>query len=100
MSAYWKVTDSVIRNILILMRRVKSMRNILCALFASRSSHNNELRYNGRMKKSRKLSKSFDYSPIALRALTRHSYAPPVKKFKDKKHDAKKYGCRSKQNEL
>jgi hypothetical protein len=52
------------------------------------------------MKKSRKLSKSFDYSPIALRALTRHSYAPPVKKFKDKKHDAKKYGCRSKQNEL
>ena len=52
------------------------------------------------MKKQRKMSKTFDYSPIALRALTRHAFAPPVKKFKDKKHHAKKYGCRSNKNEL
>jgi hypothetical protein len=51
------------------------------------------------MKKPHK-SKTFDYSPIALRALTRHSYAPPVKKFKDKKHHDAKYGCRSNKNEL
>ena len=51
------------------------------------------------MKKPHK-SKTFDYSPIALRALTRHSYAPPVKKFKDKKHHNAKYGCRSNKNEL
>ena len=54
------------------------------------------------MKKRRTSRKSLtlDFSPIALRALMRHAFAPPVKKFKDKKHHAKKYGCRSNKNEL
>lgn len=37
------------------------------------------------MKKVYKLKTSFDYSPIALRALVRHKIAPPTKYFLDKK---------------
>ena len=39
-------------------------------------------------------AKVFDYSPIALRALTRHKYAPYTVYFKDKKKAAKKNFCR------
>lgn len=50
------------------------------------------------MKKVYKLKTSFDYSPIALRALVRHKIAPPTKYFTDKKKHASKSACRN--NEL
>ena len=39
-------------------------------------------------------AKVFDYSPIALRALTRQQFAPSTKFFTDKKKAAKKNFCR------
>jgi len=50
------------------------------------------------MKKVYKLKASFDYSPIALRALVRHKIAPPTKYFVDRKRRASKSACRN--NEL
>ena len=38
---------------------------------------------------------TFDYSPIALRALVRHKIAPPTKYFTDKKKTASKKACRN-----
>lgn len=49
------------------------------------------------MKNSPK-TKTFDYSPIALRALSRHAFAPPVKRFKHKKRHASKTFCRERDN--
>jgi hypothetical protein len=46
--------------------------------------------------KKQKNKDTFDYSPITLRALVRHAFAPAVKRFKDKKRHANKYGCREK----
>lgn len=43
--------------------------------------------------------RTFDYSPIALRALSRHKFAPPAKSFKDKKKHMSKSACRN-SNEL
>jgi hypothetical protein len=37
---------------------------------------------------------TFDYSPIALRALTRHKCAPATIYFKDRKKEAAKKACR------
>lgn len=47
------------------------------------------------MKKYNKSQKTFDYSPIALRALVRHKIAPPTKYFVDKKKHASKSACRN-----
>jgi hypothetical protein len=44
-------------------------------------------------------SKTFDYSPIALRALARHKFAPPVVSFTDKKKKQKQKYCRQKSYE-
>jgi hypothetical protein len=41
-------------------------------------------------------AKTFDYSPIALRALVRHKIAPPTKFFTDRKKAASKTACRVK----
>lgn len=49
------------------------------------------------MKKIKKIKdRVFDYSPIALRALTRHKLAPPTKYFTDRKKQASTKACRSK----
>ena len=37
---------------------------------------------------------SFDYSPLALRKLTRHKIAPPTTFFVDRKKQSKKSMCR------
>ena len=37
---------------------------------------------------------TFDYSPIALRALVRHKIAPPTKFFTDKKKQQSKAACK------
>lgn len=37
---------------------------------------------------------SFDYSPLALRRLTRHKIAPPTTFFVDRKKQSKKSMCR------
>jgi hypothetical protein len=42
-------------------------------------------------------AKVFDYSPIALRALTRQQYAPATKYFTDRKKAAQKKFCRDKE---
>lgn len=52
--------------------------------------------YNDGMKKIK--YKTFDYSPIALRALTRHKLAPPTKFFTDRKKQASKAACRLKEH--
>jgi hypothetical protein len=44
------------------------------------------------MKKNKTVT--FDYSPIALRALTRHKCAPATVYFKDRKKEAAKKACR------
>ncbi len=44
-------------------------------------------------------SKTFDYSPIALRKLARHKFAPPVVSFTDKKKKQKRTHCRQKSYE-
>lgn len=41
--------------------------------------------------------RTFDYSPIALRSLTRHKVAPPTIYFTDKKKQASKAACRSRE---
>ena len=41
-------------------------------------------------------TKTFDYSPIALRALTRHACAPPTIYFTDRKKADSKTACRKK----
>jgi len=46
------------------------------------------------MKKTK--AKTFDYSPIALRALTRHKIASPTKFFTDRKKASSKLACRLK----
>jgi len=43
---------------------------------------------------SKNKSITFDYSPIALRALTRHKIAPPTIYFKDRKKEGSKKACR------
>ena len=45
------------------------------------------------MKKNKK-SQTFDYSPIALRALVRHKFAPTTKYFTDKKKQSSRAACR------
>ena len=37
---------------------------------------------------------SFDYSPIALRKLARHKFAPPTKYFPDRKKASERSACR------
>ena len=49
------------------------------------------------MKKRSKRKQHFDYSPIALRALTRHKLAPPTKFFTDRKKQASKSACKVKE---
>jgi len=46
------------------------------------------------MKKIKAKTKTFDYSPIALRKLARHPFAPPVVSFTDKKKKEKRTLCR------
>jgi hypothetical protein len=46
------------------------------------------------MKKIKAKTKTFDYSPIALRKLARHPFAPPVVQFTDKKKKEKRTHCR------
>jgi hypothetical protein len=49
------------------------------------------------MKKTKRIKKdTFDYSPIALRALKRHKYAPPAFSFKDHKKEKSRSQCRVK----
>jgi len=42
-------------------------------------------------------NKTFDYSPVALRALVRHKMAPPTTFFKDRKKSQQKAMCRKKE---
>ncbi len=42
---------------------------------------------------------TFDYSPIALRALTRHKFAPASVAFTDKKKQFKRNRCRKNESE-
>jgi hypothetical protein len=44
------------------------------------------------MKKIKNMT--FDYSPIALRRLSRHKIAPPTIFYIDRKKQHKKYACR------
>lgn len=70
---------------------------VLLARIASLLEYERKLRnsnINRDMKKVYKLKTSFDYSPIALRALVRHKIAPPTKYFTDKKKHASKSACR------
>jgi hypothetical protein len=46
--------------------------------------------------KRNKKKDTFDYSPIALRALTRHKFAPPAFSFKDRKKAQSRSQCRGK----
>lgn len=47
------------------------------------------------MKRKKRKIGTFDYSPIALRALVRHPYAPPTKFYKDRKRASAIKRCRT-----